>query len=182
MPLSVPSYRPMMPTTIMPFGPASEPFQSAASNSANASLAAGTLSNTTVYAFPFLVWEPYTVKAVAVVNGATVNGNWDIGVYSYDGATQYVSTGATAQSGTSAAQVVTVASTLLAPGRYWMAFGVSSATATYARWTPSSNWTQASGQMIQTVVSGAPLPATLTLATSTAVNVPLFALMDRTDY
>lgn len=182
MPLYGQGYRPMMPTTIVPFGLASEPLTSAGVGATSGVIGVGTISNTIVYAMPFLVWEPYTVKAVGVLNGATVNGNWDVGVYSSDGATKYVSSGATAQSGASAAQIATVTSTTLAPGRYWMAMGVSSATGTYGRWALAVNYTQASGLMTQTVVSGAALPATLTLATSTATVVPFFALLDRTDY
>lgn len=183
MPLIAPNRVLPMPNAIVPFGVACEPFQGAAVGALAANLAAGTLTATSVYALPFLVWEPWTVRAASVSNGATVNGSWDIGVYSWDGATKHVSTGAVTQSGTTVPQVSTLTATTLAVGRYWMALGISSATATYARWSLATNWFRVSGLMIHTVASsGSPLPATLTLAApGAAAVIPFFTLLDRYD-
>lgn len=80
---------------------------------------------------PFLVLAPFTVRQVFWVNGATVNGNVDLGVYRENGGSPLVSAGSTVQSGVSVIQSVDVTDTLLAPGAYYMALTSSSGTATF---------------------------------------------------
>lgn len=182
MPLTYATAAAPMPNVIVPFGINAEPMATVAAGAATGALTGGTMSTTVVNAIPFVVWEPWTVKRLALVNGATVNGNWDIGIYSFDGATKVVSTGSTAQSGASAYQGVNVTATILAPGRYWLAYGTDSATQTIFRWVPGSNWTPLTGVKIHTVASGSgcPLPATLTLVTSTSSNMPLLCAANDT--
>lgn len=183
MPLTPPLRTMPMPNVIAPWGPAQQPLFGAPAGAVSANFGVGTLTATTVYLLPFVVWEPWTVRAVAVSNGATVNGSFDVAVYSNDGATKHVSTGAVTQTGTSVAQVTSVTATTLQPGRYWMAFGLSSATATYGRWALATNWFRSSGLQTHTVASsGAPLPATVTPAAPAAgTSVPYFTLLDRFD-
>lgn len=172
-----------MPNAIVPFGPACEPFQGTGVGAVSATIAAGQISPLSVYAMPFIVWEPWTVRAVSVSNGTIIAGSWDIGIFSWDGTTKLVSTGAVTQAGASLPQVSTVTATTLPVGRYWMALGASSSSANYARWSLSGNWYRASGLMIHTVASSAsPLPSSLTLAAPSATAViPFFTLLDRYD-
>jgi hypothetical protein len=55
-----------------------------------------------------------------VLNGATASGNMDVGIYDYAG-TRLVSSGSTAQSGTSAFQDFDITDTLLGPGIFYLA-------------------------------------------------------------
>jgi hypothetical protein len=68
---------------------------------------------------PFTVPEPCTVYKMGWGNGAAVAGNLDAGIYKPDG-TRLVSTGSTAQSGTTTLQVVDVADTFLDRGTYYL--------------------------------------------------------------
>jgi hypothetical protein len=76
---------------------------------------------------PFRVAEPCVIKQLYVHNGATASGNIDVGVYSMDG-TQLVSTGSTAQSGTSNLQVFDVTDTLIGRGAYYVAVAMDNTT------------------------------------------------------
>lgn len=79
---------------------------------------------------PFVIETPVTVQQVCWVNGATVNGSVDMGVYNPDG-TLIVSAGSTGQSGANSLQSVDVTDTPLTPGTYFMAMASDSATGTY---------------------------------------------------
>lgn len=142
-------------------------FRSTASN-----IGSGAIGNTFVHLYPFRIATPFPVTRFWWVNGGTVNGNVDMGIYTEDGQTLLVSTGSTAQSGTNVIQTVTVSYTL-PPGRYYMAFATSSATATFARQSNSVASTRAAGFRQHTTTAGAnvPLPTTLTFAAhNSAVN------------
>lgn len=143
-------------------------FRSTASN-----IGSGAIGNTFVHLYPFRIATPFPVTRFWWVNGGTVNGNVDMGIYTEDGQTLLVSTGSTAQSGTNVIQTVTVSYTL-PPGRYYMAFATSSATATFARQTNSVASTRAAGFRQHTTTAGAnvPLPATLTFAAHNATVNP----------
>lgn len=182
MPLVYAATTPPMPNVIVPFGIASEPIGNVVAGGAAGTLASAALGNTTIFAVPFVVWEPFTVKRLALYNGATVNGNFDIGVYSGDQSTKLVSTGSTAQSGASAYQGVNVTVTTLAPGNYWVAYATSSTTQTIFRWAGGSNWTPISGAMTQTVAAGGgvALPASLTLVTASAAGMPFLQVANDT--
>lgn len=70
---------------------------------------------------PLMLPFQYPVARVFICNGGTVTKNFDIGIYTTDGA-RIFSTGATAQSGASAIQYVTVSpQVVLVPGTYYMA-------------------------------------------------------------
>lgn len=80
-------------------------------------------------AYPFVLTNTATVLKMWVHNGATVNGNFDIGIYDEDWVRK-VSSGSTAQAGTSVLQEVDVANTALSAGRYYMALCFDGTTAT----------------------------------------------------
>ena len=89
-------------------------------------------SNNRAIYHPISIPCPFTVRSVWSLNGASVSGNIDIGVLSLDGAL-IVSSGATAQAGTSTLQIITVTNTVLAPGAYYIAMSASSTSATVTR-------------------------------------------------
>lgn len=143
-------------------------FRSAATN-----IGAGAIGNTFVHLYSFRISAPFPITYFWWVNGGTINGNVDMGVYSESGQTLLVSTGSTAQSGTNALQTVAVSYTL-SPGRYYLAFATSSATATFARQNNSVASTRAAGFRQHTTTAGAnvPLPSSLTFAAHNATPNP----------
>lgn len=129
---------------------------------------------------PFELHEDVTVVKLWAYNGATANGNTDIGIYNASG-TRQVSAGPTAQSGTNVIQEFDVADTALTAGRYYMALVNSGTTGTYlARSGPvngAEDW-QALGMAEQ--ASAGTLPASATLAAITVNRLPLFGFSLRT--
>lgn len=86
---------------------------------------------------PFVVYEDATLLRLFWLNGDTVSGNVDCGVYDDDLA-KVIAAGSTAQSGTSVLQIVNVADTALAAGRYWFGLSVSNTTGRIGRYGPNS--------------------------------------------
>jgi hypothetical protein len=78
---------------------------------------------------PFWVPVSILIRKMGWGNGAAVAGNIDVGIYKTDG-TLLVSSGSTAQSGTSTLQVVTVADTFLPRGQYYFAMDSDTSGAT----------------------------------------------------
>lgn len=79
---------------------------------------------------PVTIPAPATVMKLWCVNGATVNGNVDMGIYDEAG-NLLVAKGTTAQSGTNTVQEFNITDTQLQPGRYYLALATDSATATF---------------------------------------------------
>lgn len=71
---------------------------------------------------PFTLNEAIFTSLLFILNGAVVNGNFDIGLYT-GGGTRIISSGATAHAGINAIQSVIIAATRLEPGRYY--FGLA---------------------------------------------------------
>jgi hypothetical protein len=88
-------------------------------NGATGSSAAWPTANLAIYV-PVRIPTACVVKKLALANGASVTGNFDIGIYSPAGA-RLVSAGSTAQSGATTEQVVDVTDTLLLAGLYYFA-------------------------------------------------------------
>lgn len=122
---------------------------------------------------PFTVWEPFTVTHLAWVNGAAVSGNVDMGIYDEAG-TRLTSTGATAQSGTNAIQIVDITDITLGPGLYYMAMSLSSAVGTIWRNAPAVYLSIMSGVYEQ--ASAHPLPANATFAAPAQTYIPAFCV------
>lgn len=133
---------------------------------------AGTISQNRAYFVGITITAPYKVANGIVVNGATAAGNIDFGIYDENG-NRLVSTGLTAQSGTSTLQVVPMSYTLQ-PGRYYMAFGTDSATATVLRWTQGTQVGRVAG--FYTAASSIALPATVTFAVPQVNDIPVFGI------
>lgn len=170
MPLILPKNNWYSKPTISPFC-VDAMFMNFRSNATN--IGTGTLTNTLVYLYPFRLSIEFPITFFWWVNGATVNGNVDMGVYDDSGSNLLVSIGSTAQSGTNTLQTV-AASFNLGPGRYYLGFATSSTTATFARQTNSVASTQAAGfrQHTTSAAANVPLPSSLTFAASSRAENP----------
>lgn len=117
--------------------------------------------------YPFYLTEPKVARYLFVVNGTAVSGNIDLGIYraSDSGTAQkIITTGSTAQSGTSAAQVVSISATQLAVGQYYMAIAIDNTTATTYRTAMSTIFFHITGARYADTAFA--LPATVTFATA----------------
>lgn len=146
---------------------------------------ASVLTANLAYAYPFLISESVTVKKMWYVCAAA-SGNIDIGIYN-EAFAKVVANGSTVcATGTSSGVTdVDIADTVLAPGRYYAAFVVGNATATFQLVTPKgTSWTavatpfQSAGAFRQ--AAAFPLPATLTPAVHNDSQLPYFGLSLRT--
>ncbi len=133
-----------------------------------------------VYA-PFQVGRPVVITKMAVVNGATASGNIDLGIYTADG-TRLVSSGAIAQAGTSTLQVVDITDTLLGPGVYYLALGLSSTSGTVLARTGGTAATFAAAGMREAALTSMPLSPTVTLITYARTILPNFGAIIQTIY
>jgi len=125
--------------------------------------------------FPFSVGEPCTAVKMFVVNGTVASGNLDLGIYDAAG-TRLVSTGSTAQSGTSDLQLVDITDIALSPGViYYAALVMDGTTGTYYRMDSSSSHGAKSLGLLQ-MASAFPLPATATMVTTSISAVPYFGV------
>lgn len=115
--------------------------------------------------YPFRLGYPETITKLWIYNGATVSGNFDIGIYDAEG-TRIVSAGSTAQAGTNAVQSVDITDTLLGPGIYYMALVFDNTTATLFADTGWASVRAAQQSGLCRVASAFALPATVTLTTS----------------
>lgn len=143
---------------------------SSIANCAKGFNAAGTNSSPTRtanagYFFPIYVEKQIALTRLWVFNGSAVSGNLDIALYNSAG-TRVVSTGSTAQSGTSSVQKVTVSYTL-DPGFYWIGVALDNATGTFRQ--IGSQPANSMGAF--TATSSFPLPASLPTPTSSITSV-----------
>jgi hypothetical protein len=130
---------------------------------------------------PFVLNDPVTVTKLWTANGATASGNLDVGIYAPDG-TLIVSTGATAQSGTSTIQAVNITDTLVGRGAFYLALSHSSTAGTYQMISMAGVFGASapiSGAMgILEMAAAHALPAAATFAAPTGVTrLPLFGLL-----
>jgi hypothetical protein len=150
-----------------------------ANSAGNGASTAWPSANRAIYV-PFYLPASFTLASMFSYNGATATGNIDLGVYGVDG-TLIASKGATAQSGTSTLQILTMASLiLLPPGRYYMAMSASSTSSTVFARTPNVATQQRMG--ILQAASQNPLATGPTLATVASSFLPFFGIAQITTY
>lgn len=125
--------------------------------------------------FPFRIGRPFSVVSAFWLNGATVSGNVDVGIYSTDGV-RLASVGSTAQTGTAAVQVAALA-VVVDAGLYYVAIACDNTTATFSRINAGASNQKVGGAAEAT--SAFVLPATVTLATITTTFLPSFGLSSR---
>lgn len=136
-------------------------------------------ANMAVYV-PFVVAETVTVVKMWVLNGATVSGNVDVGIYNAAG-TKQVSMGSTAMAGANLIQEFDVADTALTAGQYYMAMAVDNVTASFIAWGISPNvigMTKSLG--IASQLTAFPLPSPGTLVVASQTRIPYCGLSLRT--
>lgn len=153
---------------------------SANSNSAyGGTTAAWPAANRALF-IPFTLSQPIAVAAMFTYNGGTASGNLDLGIYSEDG-TRILSTGSTAMSGTSTLQVISVTSTVIGPGRMYLAMAVDNTTAIFR--AANTGYITAIAFKVAgmaQMASAFALPATATLATLSTSYAPIFGLSTKT--
>jgi hypothetical protein len=125
---------------------------------------------------PVEIPYPYPLRYMAWLNGATVSGNADIGLYDSEG-NRLVSSGSVAQASANAIQVQTLTTTLLKVGLYYMALAVDNTTATFSRWIPGVEHLRVSG--VRQASSAFVLPATPTFAVPANAYLPRIAMGSR---
>ena len=128
--------------------------------------------------YPLYLPVAFTFDAFITYNGATINGNLDIGVYDANDFSLIVSLGTTAQAGSiNTRQEYAVAQTTLSPGAYFLGMASSSATSTYVRRTYASATPmflhQAGGSFQLTAM---PLPDPM-VPNKSQTNTPVVALI-----
>lgn len=141
-----------------------------------AGVAIGT--NNRAFFYPFRIGVPVLVNKIWWLNGGTVAGNIDAGVYDSAG-TRLVSTGSTAQSGTNAIQTVDVGDVRIGPGLFYLAIAGSNSTAQiFGR---STGMTAAMMKLMggATQDTAFPLPATATFAAFAAAIFLQFGISTR---
>lgn len=119
---------------------------------------------------PFTLQAAQTIAGVWVSAGSIQSGNFDVGVYSHAG-TRQVSKGSTAQSSLTAGSpaLVSVASTPLAAGRYYLALAADNATGKF--WMEADFASGGVGCDLQLQVAASfPLPASITPGAITPNN------------
>lgn len=124
---------------------------------------------------PLLLNEPLLVSQFFWFNGSTAADNTDVGIYSFDGATKYGSTGSTANSGTNTLQVADVTDFRIPANKWlWLALGCDSSTHTFIVANPVVAILDLIGTTQQAAGWSSGLPSTITPATPTVVKLPLF--------
>lgn len=145
---------------------------------APASAAVTTVSNEARY-FPLRLSAPFLVVKFWWLNGASVSGNVDIGIYSASG-TRLARTGSTAQSGTTAVQSVALGTPfLLMPDLYYLAWCADNTTATMLLSTLTNGVSDARRMGMYTQTAAFSLPTTATFAAATSGRVPVVGISNR---
>lgn len=127
-------------------------------------------ANMAVYT-PVRILVPTLIKQFFCMNGATVSGNVDVGVYTFDGV-RVSSAGSTAQAGTNAIQTFNVTDFMLGQGTYYMAIALSNTTGTFFSNQLATNIWQMEIAGVLEQTSAFPLPATATFAAISTTTRP----------
>lgn len=124
---------------------------------------------------PLVVTNPTVVSQFYWINGGTVNGSTDVGIYTEDGATKLGSTGSTANSGTSQIQVVDITNfNIPANRRLWLVLGSDSGTQTYKAGNTVAGFLSLIGVKQQASGWSSGLPSSLTFAAPSVAYLPYF--------
>lgn len=147
-----------------------------ANTGAAGGVAAWPTSNKAIFV-PIVVHNAFVAVKMFVIIGAA-SGNIDVGIYD-DQKNRIVSSGATAQAGSTAIQEFDITDTTLNPGRYYMAVAADNTTGTIFRHAFSNViWAGGSGMLMQTSAYTLPNPANWVAAVD--VYVPYVAVTGRT--
>lgn len=123
---------------------------------------------------PFRIAYPMTFSSMYWINGTVGTDSCDVGVYTASGS-RIVSSGGTLTSGASVPQIVSVTSTTLQPGLYYLAMARNGTTNTLG--AASLSLQQTRSVAIYMTATSYPLPSSVTyVATSSAISVPLVGI------
>lgn len=123
----------------------------------NAGVQTWPAANRALY-IPVIVPTTVTVVKMFMLNGATINGNFDVGIYD-DQKNLIVSKGSTAHASANVIQAFDITDTTLSPGVYYFGIASDSATATIQAFTNAIPLCQASGVLSQATAFPLPSPA-----------------------
>jgi hypothetical protein len=130
-------------------------------------------SNRAIYV-PFVLSQPMVAKQLFWMNNTPLGSNVDIGIFDVTGA-RLVSSGSTAQSGTTDLQAVNIADTELNPCVYYLGMSVNNTTGTFFRETTPALVLQSAG--VQQQASAFALPSQATFANPAAAYVPRLGIV-----
>lgn len=137
------------------------------------------IGTTQIYIYPIAIHSPFQVAYAWALNGTTLNGNFDIGIYDSAG-NLLQSTGATAAAGSATDYQSVSMSRLLLPGRYLLAYSTSSATHTvFAILGGNANIPTLTTHGFSTMASATPCPLPNSITQDSAfggVGAPVFGL------
>lgn len=122
---------------------------------------------------PLTIQRTVTLIQAFVSNGATVSGNFDVGLFGASG-TKLVSTGSTAQAGVSTIQTVNTTDYIATPGRYYLGLSVSTTVATVIAHGSGTAVVGAALGLAQEALVGVALPTTATFAQFAQTMIPHF--------
>lgn len=124
---------------------------------------------------PVRISQAILLAQFFVLNGATVSGNIDVGIYDIAG-TKISSSGSTAQAGVNAIQTFNVTDIAIGPGLFYLAGSMNNTTGAVANSSLSSAVVgdKAMGCFMQNTAF--PLPATWTIASDGRNFVPVIGI------
>lgn len=128
--------------------------------------AAWPANNRAVY-YPLQIPGYFTVARFMLGNGASVSGNVDIGLYDAAGS-RLISTGSTAQSGTTQVQYIGVTDKSFPPGKYYLALSCSTTSARVNASSAVSQYDFRAAGLLQESLGSVTLPTTMTPASYTS--------------
>ena len=166
------------PSTLLPplsiISPLSEEALGSLTSTTNTPSSQTVVQNQAHY-FPFRLDVEATAVKMCATNGATSNGNVDVGIYD-DQFNYLISSGATAQGTVSILQEYDITDTVLPPGVYWMAISSSSATATFHT-VPMTDEISLSRMPVYVQASAHPLPTTVAAPIKSTATSPVTVLL-----
>lgn len=133
------------------------------------------------YYVPFLVYSVFVARFMAIANGATINGNVDVGIYD-DQFNRLVSTGSTVHANASLIQTFDITDTTLYPGLYYLALVSSSVTATIQGAVTAAGGAPilGAGGVLMEALGATTLPDPATPIAVTGVFCPCLSVFSRT--
>lgn len=132
-------------------------------------------ANAAIY-IPFVIGASTTIVKFFWLNGATVSGNIDVGIYDSQG-NRLVSSGSTVQTTINVIQSVDTTDLTLQPGLYYMAMAMDNTSGVIRASAGTAILNRASG--IYSQASAFPLPSSATFAGTTLNIVPALFLTAR---
>lgn len=132
-------------------------------------------ANKVIY-MPIRVPSSMLIQQLYCINGATVSGNVEVGLYTMDG-TKIVSSGSVAQAATNVKQLFNITDTLIGRGAYYMAVTLDNTTGTFFRAVPANAAMAGLLGLLTETTGGFGLPATATFNAAADAYLPMAGLL-----